>query len=411
MPAKINKPGLAALAFGHLAIDMQTSSLAIMIPLLLLHFKLDYAAAALIITVNSITSYALQPFFGLLSDRKPLPWLLPLGCLLAAGGMVSVLFMPSYPLVLLAVIVSGMGAAIYHPEGSRNANYVSGANKATAMSLFFFSGNLGQALGPITLTILLGLAGTNGSLGMLLPGLVGFGLLWLLLPLYRGLAQARRARPVIKTNPAPGHRRTLLGLLAMLLSIISLRAMIQTGLLTFIPLYFATLPDYNKGYVATLLSVFVLAGAVGTLSGGPLADRFGQKNVMVGSLALVLPLLLVFLNTQGAIQMISLGLAGTTLTAASSLTVVMAQDTLPNSIGLATGLTLGLGFGAGGLGTSALGKYADSFGLSQAMLILVLLPIPIVLLSLWLPSKRVAGQQSQATPVELTAPTTEGSKA
>ncbi len=376
---------------------MQTTSLAVMTPLLLTNFKLDYATVALVITVNNLTSYALQPFFGLASDRRSLPWLLPLGCLLSAGGMVTVLFMPSYWLVLLAVIVSGLGAAAYHPEGSRNANWVSGSQKATGMSFFFFSGNLGQAFGPITLTLLLALFGTGGAVFMLLPGLLAATLLWRLMPLYTRQASQRKAAPRLET--APSSRSSKVRLLAILLSIISLRSMIQVGLITFIPLYFISQSAANRDYAAFLLSVFVFAAAIGTLIGGPLADRLGHKTVMVCSLSLVMPLLLIFLNSTGPLQVATLALAGTSLVSASSLTVVMAQEILPNNIGLATGLTLGLGFGAGGIGAAGLGRYADAFGLSQTMFVLTLLPIPVVLLSFFI-SYKPRPVQANPTPTE-----------
>ncbi len=383
----INKRGLLALAFGHMAVDMQTSSLAVIIPLLYVTYKLDYAAAALIVTLNSLTSSFIQPIFGLVSDRKPLRWLLPLGTSLTALGMLLVLFVPSYWLVLLVVIVSGLGSAAFHPEGSRNANYVSGEKKASGMSVFFVGGNLGFALGPILFTVLLGLFGTAGAFGMLVPGFIATVLLWRLMPLYARAATERGQKVKVRTTTtAPVSKGRTIRTLSIILSVISLRSMLQTGLITFIPLYFISLPgEKNKEYAAFLLAVFLFAGAIGTLSGGFLADRLGRKTVMAGSLSVVTPLLLLFLNSSGAVQVITIALAGAALIAASSLTVVMAQEAMPNSIGLASGLTLGLGFGAGGLGAAALGKYADLFGLPQTMMVLAFLPLAVVGFTLLMP--------------------------
>ena len=388
---KANRLGLGALALGHMVVDMQTSSLAIMIPLLYANFKLDYASAALIITLNSITSSFIQPIFGVLSDRKSLRWLLPLGCLVASFGIVLVLYMPSYWLVLLVVMISGLGSAAYHPEGSRNANYVSGSNKATGVSFFFVGGNLGFTLGPIFATIMLALFGQNGILALIIPGIIGSIVLWKFLPLYAeyaAVAKIQRAARLAATQGQPSERRGVVGMMSLLLSIISVRAVIQTGMITFIPLYFATLPGDNKQYAAFLLSVFLFCGAIGTLMGGRLADKFGSKAVMVGSMILVTPLMLLFLNSSGVVQVVSLGIAGAALISASSLTVVMAQATMPNNIGLASGLTLGLGFGAGGLGAAALGKLADVSGISLTMVIVAFLPILIIALSLLMPSQK-----------------------
>jgi len=392
LQTRINKLGLGALAFGHMVVDMQTSSLAVLIPLLYVSFKLDYAGAALIITLNSLASSIIQPLFGLISDRKSLRWFLPAGCLLTALGMMPVLFMPDYGLVLVLVVISGLGSAAFHPEGSRNANYVSGEQKATGLSIFFVGGNLGFTLGPIMVTALIGLMGPKGSLFMVVPALFGTALLWSLLPLYATYAAAgqavRRAKNQAATGLPPTPKQKNVGSLLILISIISFRSMVQTGLVTFIPLYFLALSSENKDYSAFLLSVFLFAGAVGTLVGGTLADRIERKFLMAGSLAIVTPMLFVFLNTSGFFQVISLAIAGATLISASSLTVVIAQEMLPDNVGLASGLTLGLAFGTGGLGAAALGKYADFFGLSQTMLLLTLLPILVVILSLMMPGKK-----------------------
>ncbi len=384
-PEGPDRVGLGALAFAHFCVDMQTSALAVLIPLLYVTFNLDYASAAFIVTMNSLASSVIQPLFGFLSDRKSLRIFMPIGCLIASNGILLVTFVPSYWMVLVVVLFSGLGSAGFHPEGSRNANYVSGSKKATGLSVFFVGGSLGYAVGPILITALFGLFGKAGAFGMLIPAVLSSLVLWRLLPVYA----AARVRQSLKTTGSRGvslSRGRVAYSLTLLISIISIRSMVQTGLVTFIPLYFLSLNPDNKNYGAFLLTVFSLAGAAGTLLGGRLGDLFERKVILAVSVAVATPVLLVFLNTSGFIQILALAIAGATLISASSLTVVMAQEILPNRVGLASGLTLGLAFGAGGLGTSALGKYADIFGLSQTMLLLVLLPLPVVLLSLLLPT-------------------------
>jgi MFS transporter, FSR family, fosmidomycin resistance protein len=394
-----DRVGLGALAFGHFCVDMQTSALAVLIPILYVTFNLDYAMAAIIITVNSLASSVIQPLFGLLSDRKSLRVFLPVGCVVAATGILLVTFAPSYWVVLLVVLFSGLGSASFHPEGSRNANYVSGAKKATGLSVFFVGGNLGYAVGPILITTLFALFGKAGAFGMLVPAAFSSLILWRLLPVYAAAAQVRESNKTTRAIEVGLSRGRIAYSLSLLISIISFRSMVQTGLVTFIPLYFVTTLDTSRDYAAFLLTVFSLAGAVGTLVGGRLGDRMERKLVLAVSVAVVTPALLVFLNTTGIIQIISLAIAGATLISASSLTVVMAQEILPNRVGLASGLTLGLAFGAGGLGATALGKYADIFGLSQTMLLLVFIPLPVVILSLILPTAKPASAET-GLPVE-----------
>ncbi len=404
METKVNRVGLGALALGHLVVDMQTSSLAVMIPLLYSVYNLDYASAAIIITLNNLTSSFIQPLFGIISDRKPLRWLLPLGCIVASTGIVLVLFMPDYWLVLVAVIGSGLGSAAYHPEGSRNANYVSGAKKATGVSVFFVGGNLGYTLGPIFTTFMIGLFGKNGVLFLLGPGLIGCVLLWKMQPLlahYADIALKNRALNSRENSRANDRKDNVLGKMSLLLGIISFRSVIQTGMVTFIPFYILTQPGGTKEYAAFLLAVFLFAGAVGTLLGGRLADKFGSKTVMIVSMIITCPMLLIFINTTGIIQLVTIAIAGSALISASSVTVVMAQATMPKSIGLASGLTLGLGFGAGGLGAAALGKFADWQGLFQTMLVISLLPIIIIFLSSFI-------DRDKKAPVDQPVPVTTG---
>jgi MFS transporter, FSR family, fosmidomycin resistance protein len=390
---------LLALALGHFVVDLQSSGLAMLIPMLRAELGLDYAAAAAIVTVQTLTSSIIQPAFGLASDRHPVRAALPVACLLAGMGTALALFMPSYTAVLLVVILTGLGSAMYHALGSLNANFLSGSNKATGISRFFAGGQFGYAAGPLLLVFLLQVFGPRGTLGMLVPALIGFVALVVMLPNYaRGSTWQAHQRQA-GAGPASitlSRRKTAWGM-TTIVGVITVRSVIQTGLITFIPLYIVSIMPGSKDYAALLLSAFVLAGGLGTLLGGPLGDRFSRKAVLVVSMGICLPLLLLFLNTTGIPQILSIAVAGASLISAASLTVVMAQELLPNNVGLASGLTLGLGFGAGGLGALALGEVADRFGLPVTMYILALLPIPLVGLTLLLPGKPKPGGVALAT--------------
>lgn len=388
---KMSKFPLLALAVGHFAVDTQSSGVAVLIPILRGQLHLDYGAAAAIVTAQTLTSSVIQPLFGLISDRRPVREILPLACLLAGLGTATALFMPSYLWVLLVVIITGLGSASFHAVGSLNANYVSGGSQATGISMFFAGGQLGYSLGPLLIVALIKAFGPAGTLGTLVPAMIGASVLTLALSHYATGAgwRARPARPAASRAGVGSRRRVIWGLTIIVL-VISLRSVLQTGLITFIPLYFAAVEPGNKDYAAFLISVFVFTGALGTLFGGALADRLGRKTVMILSLAVVWPLLAVFLRASGALQVIALAIAGASLISASSLTVVMAQELLPDNVGLASGLTLGLGFGAGGLGAAALGALGDAHGIGATMQALAWLPVPLVLASLLLPGRTVS---------------------
>jgi FSR family fosmidomycin resistance protein-like MFS transporter len=386
--APLHKLSLAAVTLAHSAVDMQTASLVVLLPLLLASFELSYASAAAVISVNSLIIAVAQPLFGAVSDRWNLRWLALAGCALTGAAMATVLFVPSYWLVLAAVILSGVGSAAFHPEALTQVRTVSGDQKATGSSVFFFGGNLGFALGPLMAALLVERFGRAGVPAMLIPTAIGLALLW---------SQRRRlTRPPAAPRPAArpagaatGLRWATLGLVLFLLTLLVLRSVVLAGLQTFIPLYFSE-QGMSQAATAQLITVLVLMGAFGTLFSGPVADRLGRRAVMAGSMAVVVAALYVFMRADGWAQLVALGVAGAMITAPWTITVVLIQDAMPNNLGLAGGLTLGTAYGASGLGVAALGAFADSAGLAQTMLVVTSLPVLILAMSLFVPERRRA---------------------
>lgn len=384
-PRPLHRPSIGAITIAHSSVDMQTSSLVVLLPLLLASFQLNYAAAAAIISVNSLIIAVAQPLFGLVSDKFNLRWLVFAGCALTGLAMAAVLYLPSYGLVLAAVVVSGIGSAAFHPEALTHTRTVSGDQKATGSSIFFFGGNLGFALGPLAAALLIEHLGRNGVLAMLFPTLLGLSLLWSQRSFFARPATSAPAAPRAQGAGFPWGR---LGLVLFLLSLLVLRSVVMAGLQTFIPLYFTSTGGMSKAQTAELLAALTLMGAIGTLFSGPVADRIGRRMVMAGSMAIVVAALFIFLRSEGIVQLLALATAGAMITAPWTITVVMIQDAMPNNLGLAGGLTLGTAYGASGLGVAALGAFADYAGLAQTMLIITSLPVLVLLLSLFVPERR-----------------------
>ncbi len=394
MLSRLKSPttALLALTFGHFVIDIQTSAIAVLIPLLRTQLGLDYAAAATIVMVQNMTGSVIQPLFGVMSDRRPLRQVLPVACVIGVMGAATALMMPTYGLVLLVVALTGIASAAYHATGALNANYISGNKKATGVSIFFAGGQIGYSIGPLFIVALMAVFGPRGTLGTAVPGVLGAAGLAALLPFYAGGQNWRASRPQARADQTAGGltRRQRASGIGVIVLLISVRSIIQTGLVTFIPLYFASLNGGATERSAFLLSVFVFAGAMGTLFGGPLADRVNRKAMLAVTLGVVAPLLYLFFNTgdaTGIVQVVAIALAGGVLISAAPLTVLMAQEMMPNNVGLASGLTLGLGFGAGGIGAVVLGEVADAAGLPVALHIITVLPILLIALSLLLPGK------------------------
>jgi MFS transporter, FSR family, fosmidomycin resistance protein len=268
---------------------------------------------------------------------------------------------PSYPLILVAVLAAGLGVAAYHPEGSKFASYVSGAKRASGMSFFSVGGNIGFALGPVYASSLILAFGLRGGLLIALPGLfVAAGLIFFLRYL-EGFAP--EALPRSERRAAEAEARGL----SLLLAVVGLRSVAHMGLFTFVPLW-EVHKGHGEAYGTTVLALFLFAGAIGTLAGGPLADRFGRRLVLRSSFAAATPLILVYVLVGGPIGVLALTLSGAVVIGTFGVSLVMSQEYMPGRVGMASGLSIGLAIGLGGVAALVLGALADAVDLRTAVL-------------------------------------------
>src|SRR5205085_515223 len=182
----VDRRAMAVLSAGHMFTDVGQGSIPALLPFLISKHHLSYAAASALILAATIASSVIQPLFGHVSDRLSLPWLMPLGPALGGLGVALAGFTPSYGLTFAAIVLSGVGVAAFHPEGSRFANYISGARRASGMSLFSVGGNLGFALGPVLVTPLVLAFGLPGTLFVLIPTWIAAVVILRELPRLRG---------------------------------------------------------------------------------------------------------------------------------------------------------------------------------------------------------------------------------
>jgi len=372
---------MSALSAGHLGTDFASGSLPALLPFLTDRFSLSYTLAAVVMLASTASSSLVQPLFGLWSDRRGAIWLLPAGVALAGVGIALAAAAPSYWLVLVFVVVSGLGIAAYHPEGSKFAAYASGSNRASGMSAFSIGGNVGFALGPIAVTPIVIALGLDGGLLLALPGLAIAVLLIALTPFLRTFVPERSS-----VRHADGADRY--GALALLLGVIGFRSLAWFGLLTFVPLWEVS-QGHSKAYGNHLLSLMLVAGCLGTIAVGPIADRVGRRPVLVASLVAAGPLIFVFVTVGGAVGAAALALTGVSVIGTFGLTMVMAQEYMPRQIGMASGLSIGLSIGLGGIAAVGLGALADAVDLEAALYVCAAAPLAGLALTLLLPSSRV----------------------
>ncbi len=382
----MDRRAIATLSAGHGGVDFASGAIPALIPFLVAEFHLDYVAAGALMLAVTASSSLVQPLFGLWSDRRGALWLLPSGLALAAVGTALVALSPVYATALVFTFAAGIGIAAYHPEGAKFAAYASTARRASGMSLFNVGGNMGYALGPILVTPLVLWLGLRGGALAAVPALV------VSVALARALPRLAGLRPSGGSQAAPSGE-TRAGAMTVLAGVIALRSVAWFALLTFVPLWVVS-QGGSEGEGNRELSALLVAGVVGTLALGPIADRVGLRRTLLVTQAALPPLILVFLEVGGIAGTLALMGVGFCVVGTFGITIVLSQMYLPNRTGMASGLAVGLAMGIGGVATVALGGLADSVDLEAALVTAALAPAVGVLLCLFLPSphRRVAAE-------------------
>ena len=363
----MRKLPVALILLSHAVVDASQNILPVVLPLLQDRFGLSYSQVGLAAALLSISSSIIQPIFGVLSDRWGTQWFLPAGILWTSILMGLVGLVPSYWSLLLVMTLTGVGTAAYHPVAAIAAAHAARDQRGLGVSFFSVGGNLGFALGPILMTWLLAWVHLQGTILLIIPGFLTAALMHA----YRSQIEVpcvRRAhRRTQESTPMPWAKLTAL------CGLITLRSWGYSGLIIFIPLFLRA-QGIPLSVAGRALFVFLFFGALGGMLGGHLSDRVGRQRVIAASLLTFPFLMALALWLSGPLQWVVLALAGMALLASFSVTVVFAQEMLPQHLGLASGLTLGLAFGAGGLGVGMSGLMADLLGLRTSVWILVLLP-------------------------------------
>jgi FSR family fosmidomycin resistance protein-like MFS transporter len=385
---------------GHFANDMLGGVLPILFPLMKLQFGLSNAELGLVALAFNATSSLTQPIFGYFSDTHGRRWFVPAtlawGALFAAGYG----FVQSYAAFILLAGLAGIGSGAFHPLGASNAAAVSAArHQNAALSWYTVAGSFGYGLGPIIGSVLLAVFGPHGTLGLLVPGFLAAALIW---PQMRLVERAREAHArvsqAVRAAPAWGP-------LVRVVLVTMLRSWVFLSVLQLSPIWYAEL-GFDQAFYGPLAALTILTGAVGTLSGGMLADRAGQKRVLAGSLALTIPALLLYVAFPGPQGLLLAALFGLFCNASLSVTLVMAQRLMPGRVGVASGLILGLGFVTGGLGVPITGSLADLFGMQAALSSLAVVLLLGSLIALTVPSERELARRTapDVDPTPVAAP-------
>lgn len=355
-------PIVGGAAFAHLLNDLIQATLPSIFPMLKLNYSLSFGQIGLMALVYQVTASLLQPWIGLYTDKHPKPYLLPAGMVMTLIGIALLATAGSYPMLLLAAAVVGVGSATFHPEASRIARLASGGRFGTAQSTFQVGGNTGSAIGPLLAAAIIIPNGQQAAAWFMVVALVAILVLLRLTTWVRQHGQAK-ARNLARSHGEGLSRPQVIRAVAVICILIFAKFVYIASITNYFTFYLMQRFGLSVQHSQVFLFMFLAAIAAGTFFGGPVGDRIGRKAVIwisflgVAPFALALPHATLFWT--GALAVI----VGLVMSSAFSAMVVYAQEAVPGRVGLISGLMFGLMFGIGGIGAAGLGQLADMKGI------------------------------------------------
>ncbi|GEO27631.1 putative MFS-type transporter YfnC [Alicyclobacillus acidoterrestris] len=370
-----------SLSGSHLLNDLVTTGVVpALSPLYMSTYHLNYTQTSLVVLCSYLTSSISQPLFGALTDKYPRAWLLPLGLFLSTLCLTLTGFAPNFACLLILISISGLGSGAFHPEASRGTQLASGNARGLAQAIFQVGGNSGQALGQLMMPLFLLAMGVHGLLWFFIAVACGLLLTGRIYPWYRDSLQSNRKR----MREAEGDNQ--IGAVTLLVVIVILRSWCQIGIAVFLPFYYRQQFGMSYSLADSFTFIFLAAGAIGTFIGGMLADRMPKQRILLYSMLCSVPFALFLPFLHGALALIILIPFGFFILSSFAVTVVYCQYLLPRNVSLASGLTIGFGVGAGGIGATFFGALSDAVGLNVVFYILMFLPVLGSILSFFLPN-------------------------
>ena len=386
---------LFAVGFCHALNDMMQSLLAAIYPNLKATFDLDFTHVGLITLTYQVTASLLQPLVGAYTDRRALPYALPAGMVFTLIGLIGLATAPTYPLLLVASALVGVGSSTFHPESSRVAHLAAGTRRGLAQSMFQVGGSIGGALGPLLAAFAISPGQRTGVAWFSSAALLAIVILWQVGEWYRrnGTIRAAHHGHLHLTSALSPFR--VRAALAILIALVFSKFIYMAGFLSYFTFYMIHKFHVSVQSAQIHLFLFTASTALGTLSGGPIGDRFGRKYLIWFSIVGCLPFALALPYADLFWTSVLSTCAGLVLSSAFPAIIVYAQELLPGRVGMVSGMFFGLAFGMGGVGAAALGLLADATSIEFVYRACSYLPF-IGLLAVFLPDlRRLEGERER----------------
>ncbi|MDM5280903.1 MFS transporter [Paenibacillus silvae] len=375
---------LAGVSFAHLLNDAMQTVVTSAFPLFQQAMQLSFAQMGWIAFALNITASVLQPLVGYISDRRPMPFLLPGGMLFSLFGILGFAFSSSLWMLLVSASLIGIGSSILHPESSRVAHLAAGRGRGMAQSIFQVGGNTGQALAPLLVAFVLLPHGQLQFLWLMVFALIGIVIQASVSRWYKNKLNAERIHRAQSVQHAshgaeaplqPVSRRRIVISMSVLILLLFSKFVYIAAMTGYYAFYYTDVHHLPLSKAQLCLFILQFAGMLGTLLGGPLADRFGRKPMIWFSIAGTAPFSLLLPYAGPVLSMVLCGIIGLILMSGFSVIIVYAQELLPRHIGTVSGLFFGLSFGMAGLGSVVIGSLIDMTSLSFVIRLCSFLPL------------------------------------
>ncbi|MEX5555591.1 MFS transporter [Pseudomonas pergaminensis] len=379
---------LGACALAHLINDLIQAVLPSIYPMLKANYGLSFTQVGLITLTFQLTASLLQPWIGYHTDRHPKPWLLPAGMVCTLIGILMLAFVGTFPAILLAAGLVGVGSSTFHPETSRVARLASGGRYGLAQSTFQVGGNTGSAFGPLLAAAIIIPYGQGNIAWFGLFAVFAILVLYGLSRWYRNHLNLFKLKQGGKATHGLSKGRVTFALVVLAVLVFS-KYWYMTSLTSYFTFYLIEKFQLSVASSQMYLFLFLGAVAIGTFAGGPIGDKIGRKKVIwfsiLGAAPFTLALPYVDLFWTAVLSVV----IGFIIASAFSAIVVYAQELVPGNVGMIAGIFFGLMFGFSGIGAALLGLLADTHGIEYVYKLCSFLPL-VGILTVLLPTTKGA---------------------
>ena len=378
---------LIALSLSHCLNDLLQSVISAAYPLFKDDLGLNFAQIGLITLVYQLSASVFQPITGIIFDKHPVAWSLPIGMSFTMIGMINLAFSNNLYWMLISVFLIGIGSSVLHPEASRITFLASSGKRGLAQSLFQVGGNLGGSLGPLLVALLVAPYGREHLAVFALFALAAIGVMYPICKWYKSyLNRMKEQKATVKKAvhlPLPMDKTALS--IGILLILIFSKYIYMASLTSYYTFYLIHKFNVTVQESQLYLFIFLVATAIGTLLGGPIGDRVGRKYVIWASILGAAPFSLLMPHATLAWTIILSFCVGLMLSSAFPAILLYAQELLPTKLGLISGLFFGFAFGVAGIASAVLGNMADKFGIESVYNVCAYMPL-LGLVTFFLPN-------------------------